>query len=111
VTLGKVILSLQAGGFASAIALLAIPGAPRWMFITAFAIHFAGDMLFLSKEGLPQMPFNIDNYVKLAPWLQFVGLMLAFGGLLALGHWFGKPLAFVGLGVSMAGFVYDKIYP
>jgi hypothetical protein len=54
---------------------------------------------------------NLSNYVKLAPWLQFVGLMLALGGLLALSHWIGKPLAYVGIGVSFAGFVYDKIYP
>lgn len=57
------------------------------------------------------MSFNIENYVKVAPWLQFVGNMLAFGGLLALSHWYGKPLAYVGLGVSMAGFCYDRIYP
>ena len=70
----------------------------------------AGDMLFLKQEGLPQMPFNIENYVKLAPWLQFVGLMLAVGGLIGSHHWFGVPLAYVGIGVSFAGFVYDKIY-
>lgn len=56
------------------------------------------------------MSFNISEYVKLPAFLQFVGLMLAFGGLLALGHWFGKPLAFVGLGINGAGFLYDKIY-
>jgi hypothetical protein len=55
--------------------------------------------------------FNLEKYVKLAPWLQFVGYMLVVGGLLALSHWIGKPLAYVGLGVSMAGFVYDQIYP
>lgn len=57
------------------------------------------------------MALNIEEYVKPAPWLQFVGIMLAFGGLLALSHWYGKPLAFLGLGVSMAGFVYNQIYP
>lgn len=55
--------------------------------------------------------FSLSNYVKLAPWLQFVGLMLVLWGLLALSHWFGKPLAFVGVGVSFAGFIYHKIYP
>jgi hypothetical protein len=55
--------------------------------------------------------FDLEKYVKLAPWLQFVGYMLALGGLLALRHWFGVPLAYVGIGVSFAGFVYDKIYP
>jgi hypothetical protein len=57
------------------------------------------------------MAFNIENYVKLPAWLQFVGLMLAVGGLLALKHWFGIPLAYVGIGVSFAGFIYEKIYP
>lgn len=57
------------------------------------------------------MSFNLSNYVKLPAWLQFVGLMLALGGLLALNHFFGKPLAYLGIGVSFAGFVYDKIYP
>jgi hypothetical protein len=54
---------------------------------------------------------DLSRYVKLAPFLQFVGLMLALGGLLALRHWFGVPLAYVGIGVSFAGFVYDMIYP
>jgi hypothetical protein len=55
--------------------------------------------------------FNLEKYVKLAPWLQFVGYMLALGGLIGLRHWIGVPLAYVGIGVSFAGFVYDKIYP
>ena len=54
---------------------------------------------------------NIDQYVKLPAWLQFVGYALAVGGLLSLNHFIGKPLAYVGLFVSFAGFVYDKIYP
>lgn len=54
--------------------------------------------------------FSLSNYVKIAPWLQFVGLMIVFGGLLALSHWVGKPLAYFGAGVSLAGFVYEKIY-
>jgi hypothetical protein len=54
--------------------------------------------------------FNIEQYVKIAPWLQFVGLMLAVGGLLSLKHWVGLPVAYVGIGVSFAGFLYDKIY-
>jgi hypothetical protein len=49
----------------------------------------------------------VDKYIKIAPWLQFVGYMLAFGGLI-LKH----PLvSYVGLGVSMAGWLYKKIYP
>jgi hypothetical protein len=54
---------------------------------------------------------NLEKYVKLAPFLQFVGYMLVVGGLLALRHKFGVPLAYFGLGASFAGFVYDKIYP
>lgn len=55
--------------------------------------------------------FNLEKYVKLAPWLQFVGLMLALGGLIAVRHWFGVPVAYFGIGVSFAGFVYHRIYP
>ncbi len=54
--------------------------------------------------------FDLSKYVNLAPWLQFVGLMIVVGGLLALSHWVGKPLAYLGVGVSFAGFVYEKIY-
>lgn len=54
---------------------------------------------------------GFEAAVKIEPWLQFVGYMLSFGGLIARAHWFGIPLAFVGLGVSMAGFDYEKIYP
>lgn len=107
---GKVILALQISGFVAAIVALAVH-APHLIFVLSFAVHLAGDILFLREEGPPQMPFNISNYVKLAPWLQFVGLALAIGGLLALTHWFGKPLAYVGIFVSFAGFIYKKIYP
>lgn len=54
---------------------------------------------------------TFEQYVYIAPWLQFVGLMLGFGGLLGNHHWFGIPLAYLGFGISMAGFVYHKIYP
>ena len=57
------------------------------------------------------MSFNIDNYIKIKPWLQFVGLMLAFGGLVFIDHSYAKLVAYVGLGVSSAGFAYDLIYP
>lgn len=109
--MGDVIFILQVSGFIAAAVVLCIPGAPHFAFVLAFAVHLAGDLIFVREEGLPKMAFNIENYVKLAPWLQFVGLMLAVGGLLALRHWFGVPLAYVGVGVSFAGFIYDKIYP
>lgn len=54
--------------------------------------------------------FDLSKYVKLAPWLQFVGLMLVVGGQLSMSHWFGKPLAFVGVGIALAGLVYRAIY-
>jgi hypothetical protein len=54
---------------------------------------------------------KIDQYIKIAPWLQFVGLMLAFGGLIYVSHPVGKMIAYVGLGISSAGFAYEKIYP
>ena len=57
------------------------------------------------------MAFNIDNYVKLPPWLQFVGYMLIAGGLIFLSHKFGLLVAYLGLGISFAGFCYDLIYP
>lgn len=63
------------------------------------------------RKAQPAFLVKIEKYIKIGPWLQFVGLMLAIGGLLALAHWYGKPLAYVGIGVSFAGFVYDKIYP
>jgi len=50
---------------------------------------------------------QVDQYIKVKPWLQFVGYMLAFGGLVSR-H---PMLAYVGLGVSMAGWLYTKIYP
>ncbi len=49
---------------------------------------------------------KIDQYVKLPAWLQFVGYMLAFGGLVVK-H---PVITYVGLGVSMAGWLYEKIY-
>jgi len=57
------------------------------------------------------MAFDLSKYVKLASWLQFVGLMIVVGGLVGLRHWFGVPVVYLGVGVSFAGFVYDKIYP
>jgi hypothetical protein len=50
---------------------------------------------------------SFEQNVKIKPWLQFVGYMVAFGGLVSK-----HPLiAYVGLGISMAGWLYTKIYP
>jgi hypothetical protein len=54
---------------------------------------------------------SVDKYIKIKPWLQFVGYMLAFGGLVFIEHPIAKVVAFLGLGVSMAGYLYEKIYP
>ena len=54
--------------------------------------------------------FIPEKCVKLAPWLQLLGLMLVVGGLLALSHWFGKPLAYVGVCVSFVGVVCARSY-
>ena len=54
---------------------------------------------------------SFSQAVKLKPWLQFVGYMLAFGGLIFIEHPGAKVVAYVGLGVSMAGYLYNKIYP
>jgi hypothetical protein len=59
-----------------------------------------------------------SEYLKVKPWLQFVGYMLNVGGLIGLAnahshvvHTFALGVAFVGFGVSMAGYLYNKIYP
>jgi hypothetical protein len=109
-SVGSVILILQVAGFLVALLFLAI-GAPPPFFVLAFGVHLIGDLLRTKVEGIPQMPFNLEQYIKVAPWLQFVGYALAVGGLLSLNHWIGKPLAYVGLFVSFAGFLYKKIYP
>ena len=61
---------------------------------------------------------SLDKYIKIQPWLQFVGYMLAFGGLIGtstvsshMSHVVALGVAYVGLGVSMAGWLYEKIYP
>ena len=56
---------------------------------------------------------SIDKFIKIGPWLQFVGLMLAFGGLVFIGDYPdpAKLTAYIGLGVSAAGFSYNLIYP
>ena len=61
---------------------------------------------------------TFEKNVKEAPFLQFVGYMLTFGGLIGIAleackpvHKFPFVVAFTGLGVSMAGYLYKKIYP
>jgi len=55
----------------------------------------------------------IDQFVKIKPWLQFVGLMIVFGGLVFLTDYAhaAKLAAYVGASLSATGFAYDLIYP
>ena len=60
---------------------------------------------------------KVDQYIKIKPWLQFVGYILAFGGLIGvssanshMAHLVAVGVAYVGLGVSMAGWLYNAIY-
>jgi hypothetical protein len=61
------------------------------------------------------MPFDINKFVKLPAFLQFVGMFLVIGMLLLI-HASGflastaKVVAFIALGIAFAGFLYDKIY-
>lgn len=59
-----------------------------------------------------------EKNVKEAPWLQFVGYMLTIGGVIGIAldacrpvHKVPFAVAFLGLGISMAGYLYKKIYP
>lgn len=58
---------------------------------------------------------TIDQYIKIKPWLQFVGYMILIGGLITIaakcGMSVGLVIGFLGLGISMAGFNYRDIYP
>lgn len=59
---------------------------------------------------------KFEEYVKIAPWLQAVGLaiaILAFAALKPVGF-FGhveKAVGLVGCFVSLFGFIYKKVYP
>lgn len=55
--------------------------------------------------------FDLSKFVKPAPFFQFLGLMLVIGGLIVGRHLFGELVAYFGVGMSFAGFVFDKIYP
>jgi hypothetical protein len=49
---------------------------------------------------------NLQNYVRFAPAVTFVGLLLVVAGQLASAHWVGKPLAFFGVGVALVGLLW-----
>jgi len=52
--LAKIGLPLQIVGFIVAAGALCFAHAPHWIFVTAFAVHFAGDALFffeMKRQG------------------------------------------------------------
>lgn len=59
---------------------------------------------------------KFEKLVKIAPWLQFVGLALAaialyFVPTVTIVAHVAKGVAVVGIFVSLAGFDYKKLYP
>jgi hypothetical protein len=61
------------------------------------------------------MAFDINKFVKVPAFLQFVGMFLILGMLLLIhAHGFietaAKVGAFLADGVAFAGYLYDKIY-
>jgi hypothetical protein len=79
-----------------------------WSFIGSLATHLTGDALSVRNKI---MAFDVEEYLKLPAFLQFVGLMVAAGALFLSGAGHGaKIVGFLGLGFSLAGFVYEKIY-
>lgn len=71
------------------------------------------------KALYEKLKAKIAEYFKLKQWIQFVGYMLMAGGYVAgtslgLGHYLhahALGIIFLGYGVSLAGFVYELIYP
>jgi len=62
------------------------------------------------------LSFNIDKYIKIKPWLTFVGVALALIAFyfLPAQNFFqhvAKTIGVVGGFVSLAGQLYDLIYP
>ena len=55
------------------------------------------------------MGLNLEKYVYLSPWLQMVGVILTFGGLMGA-HGYARWIGFVGLGVAIAGRLYRYVY-
>jgi hypothetical protein len=56
------------------------------------------------------MSFNLEEYVYLSPWLQMVGVIVAFGGLMGA-HGAARWIGFLGLGMAIAGRLYRYVYP
>lgn len=116
------ILTLQVSGFAAMVVLwiLTLFGhaiGPNW-FMLSFAVHFAGDILFLKKEGFPvslnfgKLEKSFLSRVKLLPWSQFAFTWFAVLSLFvfALGGYKGflpgtaRIGAFAGADVALVAF-------
>lgn len=80
----KVITTIQTAGFIGALAALPfMHGLPQLLFATGFAVHFAGDLFRLDKDGVINMKeffkkllAKAQEFVKLGPWLQYVALQI-----------------------------------
>lgn len=108
-------LILQIAGFALFVVLAAFKQ-PALYTGLAFGVHVVGDIIFVIENGVPSDMSFLDSFesaVKIKPWLQFVGYMVAFGGLILTSKHgnLGPIVSYVGLGMSFAGFLYNKIYP
>jgi len=53
---------------------------------------------------------NFINNLKLPNWLQAVGVIIAYGGLILHNYKLGIPLSFVGLSIAVIGRLYDFVY-
>lgn len=81
----KAILAIQVSGFIGALAVLPfMHGWAQALFSTGFAVHFIGDLFRLDKDGVinvmgffKKLFAKAQEYVKLVPWLQYVGLQVA----------------------------------
>jgi hypothetical protein len=109
-------LGLQASGFFVSLFALFLHWQAVW-FVVAFAVHVAGDVLFISAEGLPKFMSNFlsgisswfDTSVKKKNWIQYVGLALA-AIFTASVHGWQKYAVLVSLLLSGAGALYYALY-
>lgn len=116
-----VVLTLQVSGFFGYLALRLLHVRGHWP-DAAFSVHFVGDILFILKEKLmselQKLEESFLSHVKLWPWAQFVGAMLAFLGLLVAAHnpdgygfWFvaGNVGTAAGVAVSLSAFLFSVV--
>lgn len=78
-----------------------------WGFSLSLVTHLTGDALSV-KDKI--MSFDINNFVKLPAFMQFVGMFSAAIVVGTSGHAVSKLFGFLALGLAFAGYLYDKIY-